>query len=282
MSETVRAGDDIDAYVRERAAPRGSTLYYCTVFSTPEQARRSIALQAFLTELNEIVDGVREPAVVGARVGWWHEELGRLREGRAEHPVTRVLGEALDDPSEAAERLAPAVVATAAACGRENWASEPQLEDYCRATGGEVAALDCREAPADTAPDSPARRLGALLCRQDMLAGLFGHPRRGAQALPASLLSSAGLSIERLFAEPADLEVDRLLREQAQALHSRIGPLLAATTATDPATRVLRTRAAVALATLRAIIGGGHGWLSRHASVSPLHKLWIGWRHRHR
>ena len=38
---------DVDAYVRERAAPPGSVLYYCALFVSPEQARLSLALEAF-------------------------------------------------------------------------------------------------------------------------------------------------------------------------------------------------------------------------------------------
>ena len=270
---------DVDAYVRERAAPPGSTLHYCALFASPAQARLSLALEAFRRELDAVVEECREPSAAQARLGFWHDELGRLRDGRPQHPVTRVLAEAMHDHPALAERLAPAVAATAAASSRLSWASESQLDDYCAATGGEVAALACGTAPVSDEPHAPSRRLGALLCRQEMLTGLFGQPRRCAQALTEEALAARGIALGDVFRDPPGAAADALLREEAARLHDGLRALLADAPAGDEGERLLRARAAVSVATLSAARRGGAAWLARHASVSPLRKLWIAWRH---
>lgn len=274
-------GDDMDLYVRERAAAPGTTLYYCTLFTSPAQARRSIALEAFQRELGTIVEQCREPAVAQARLGFWHEELHRLRDGQPQHPVSRVLAAAFRDTCELSERLAPALAATVAASQRESWSSEAELQDYCAATGGEVAALACGAAPITEDGDAASRRLGTLVCRQEMLCSLFAQPRRGTQALPAPLLREQGVQIADLFADPASDAADRLLRAEARRLRTALDDLLSGAPRTvDEGERLLRAQAAIGVATLGAVMRGGSTWLARHAAVSPLRKLWIAWLHR--
>ena len=120
MSGTEQHADP-DAYLRETTAPPGSTLYYCTLFVPGVQARRSIALEAFRRELDDVVDDCREPVVAAARIGWWQGELQRVADGGAQHPVTRVLSEVLAEDRTAPARLTAAVAATAAATSHQSW-----------------------------------------------------------------------------------------------------------------------------------------------------------------
>ena len=265
---------DADAYLLEYTAPVGSTLYYSTRFVPAAQARRSIAIEAFRRELDKTLEECHEVAVATARLGWWHEELRRFVSGDAQHPVTRVLAEVMTQRGIAATRLAAAVAATIEASSRQSWSDDEGLHGYCLATGGELAALDC----ADAAQAGRVRTLGALLCAHDMLAGLFRHPRRGCRVFTASRLARAGIEAAALFATPVAAPADDLLRERALELRTRLEAELDGWHPGNDAALVLATRARIASATLAAIGARGSEWLARHASVSPLRALWIGWR----
>ena len=265
---------DPDVYVRERVAAPGSTLYYCTLFAPAAQARRSITLEAFRRELDDVIDDCREPAVAAARVGWWHDEVQRVVAGGMQHPVTRLLAEVLPDPASGMAGLSAAIAATAAATTRQSWADDDALQRYCLATGGQIAALDCGAED----DDERVRAIGALLCAHDMLAGLWRRPRRGCQVFPAAQLAAAGVSPADLFATPAPAAADRLVRVCATAIRTDLAGRLEGWRPLSPAAGVLSARARIAAATLTAISRGGTDWLSRHTAISPLRKLWIGWR----
>lgn len=76
---------------REQTAPRGSSLYYSLLF-TPEEKRVSvIALHAFANELAKITEQNTEKTILQAKLQWWQQEWQRMFNGKAQHPLAKVL-----------------------------------------------------------------------------------------------------------------------------------------------------------------------------------------------
>jgi phytoene synthase len=86
---------DADEYCRQKTAPAGSGFYYSILFY-PEQQRRDLrALHALGIELEEIITECSDPGVVQMKCAWWHDEIMRLYQNAARHPVTRALADVI-------------------------------------------------------------------------------------------------------------------------------------------------------------------------------------------
>lgn len=76
-------------YCVNKAVPDGSNFYYATLFETPENKITIIAFHAFLNELYEVIYECKDPGVARIKLKWWQEEIDRLFNHQARHPVTR-------------------------------------------------------------------------------------------------------------------------------------------------------------------------------------------------
>lgn len=82
---------DADEYCRQKAAPAGGSFYYSILYY-PELLRRDLrALHALGIELEEIITECSDPGVMRMKCAWWQDEITRLYQQAARHPVTRAL-----------------------------------------------------------------------------------------------------------------------------------------------------------------------------------------------
>jgi phytoene synthase len=82
---------DADEYCRQKAAPPGGSFYYSILFY-PEHLRRDLrALHALGIELEEIITECSDPGVMRIKFAWWQDEIMRLYQHAARHPVSRAL-----------------------------------------------------------------------------------------------------------------------------------------------------------------------------------------------
>ena len=82
---------EADEYCRQKAAPAGGSFYYSILFY-PERLRRDLrALHALDVELEEIITECSDPGVMRMKYAWWHDEIMRLYQNAARHPVSRAL-----------------------------------------------------------------------------------------------------------------------------------------------------------------------------------------------
>lgn len=82
---------DADEYCRQKSAPAGGSFYYSILFY-PEHLRRDLrALHALGIELEEIITECSDPGVMRVKFAWWQDEIIRLYQNTARHPVSRAL-----------------------------------------------------------------------------------------------------------------------------------------------------------------------------------------------
>ncbi len=94
-----------DQYCQDKAASSGSSFYASFRF-LPDLKRRAItALYAFCREVDDVVDECHDVMVARQTLNWWREEVARLYQGQATHPVTQALQALLDDFNLAEEYL---------------------------------------------------------------------------------------------------------------------------------------------------------------------------------
>jgi phytoene synthase len=83
-------------YCVNKAVPDGSNFYYATLFETPENKIRLITFHAFLNELYEVIYECKDPGVARIKLKWWQEEIKRLFNQQARHPVTRQMQQCIN------------------------------------------------------------------------------------------------------------------------------------------------------------------------------------------
>lgn len=88
--------DTTHNYCINKAIPDGSNLYYATIFETPKNKKLIITLHAFLYELSDIINECSDPGVARIKLKWWQEEIDRLANKQARHPVAKQMQTCID------------------------------------------------------------------------------------------------------------------------------------------------------------------------------------------
>ncbi len=81
----------LDATFVARATPTGSARHLSYVFAPPPVRASLLGVYALLAEWQSLLDPSTERTVAQIKLAWWHEEMTRLSEGTAVHPVSRYL-----------------------------------------------------------------------------------------------------------------------------------------------------------------------------------------------
>ena len=96
-------------YCLAKALPDGSNLYYASLYELDNHRPVVIGLHAVLHELNDGLLECSDPGVARLKFRWWQEELDRLQQQQARHPVSRYLQEQTSPNPEAIALLQQAV-----------------------------------------------------------------------------------------------------------------------------------------------------------------------------
>jgi 15-cis-phytoene synthase len=87
--------DTANDYCISKAIPDGSSLYYATIFDSVKNKTIIITLHAFLYELSDIIHECSDPGIARIKLKWWQEEIERLFNNEARHPVTQQMQECI-------------------------------------------------------------------------------------------------------------------------------------------------------------------------------------------
>ena len=79
----------------DKVAPRGSSLYYSLLLTAKPERRTILTIHALAHELLQVVKTAREKSIAQTKLTWWQQEIGRLYAGKAEHPLTQALEQAI-------------------------------------------------------------------------------------------------------------------------------------------------------------------------------------------
>ena len=83
-------------YCENRTRGSGSSFYYAFLFLEEDKRRAMLALYAFCREVDDIADEISEEDVALQKINFWREELNRIFNNQAQHPVGRELQWAKD------------------------------------------------------------------------------------------------------------------------------------------------------------------------------------------
>ncbi len=269
-----------EEYCRNKAAPAGSNLYYCTLFHSAETRRKLHALFAFYHEINEVVYQSSDPGAARLTLHWWFEEIGRLFSDQARHPVAQELyqSETLDYLSK--HEMLGCIAATA------QLLDTPTTNDYATwlqqhsATSGYIwktagLVCDCTNQDDLAALVTSGCCYGAfeLLHHVRHFAGL------GLNILPAELLYRQGINLETIIRPGTDDAraefftglFERLDKDLQDCLTNLQG---------EETNKVLFsiTMLKILSALCREYQSTPQQVTHTRISLTPIRKLWIAWR----
>lgn len=75
----------------QQTCPTGSTLYYTLLYQSGSQREAMILIEAFYQAILNIIHKVSEPSIAQAKLQWWREEINRMHQEKANHPITKTL-----------------------------------------------------------------------------------------------------------------------------------------------------------------------------------------------
>jgi len=78
-------------YCSQIASPEGSNLYYANLFESEETRIHIVGFHALHNELFTILSECSDPGIAHIKFQWWLEEIQRLSNQEARHPVTQYL-----------------------------------------------------------------------------------------------------------------------------------------------------------------------------------------------
>jgi phytoene synthase len=275
---------DAHRYCQDRAATSGSSFYYSFLFLPPERRRAITALYAYCREVDDVVDECSDAGVARAKLDWWRQEVGRLYQGRAQHPVARALAEVVDLYGIAQDQLLEVIAGMAMDLDYNRYPDFATLKVYCHRVAGVVGLMSARIfGYSDPKTLDYAAELGLAFQLTNIIRDVGEDARRNRVYLPLDELKAAGLEASRIVHGGAAVEAGEPFRklmqaqiDRALATYDRAFALLPAADRKAQIPGIIM--AAIYRSLLDEIRADGAKVLTRRTSLTPLRKLWIAWK----
>lgn len=279
-----------------KATPAGSSAYYSVRFAPPALRDDIALLFAWRGEMRSVLTDCTDPGVARIKLQWWREELERCIAGNPRHPLTRILARMLRERRLPASLFLQMADAVESEVVQRTPKDQQDLEHRCEQDQGALFELIGRcHGLSDEPLLQHLRRLG-IYCGLVYLIRDFGmHLHRGYNPLPPSSgmdrIPHTAAQGQRKSLQRLALRASALLETPEQPGSSLpFSPLnQAGPNRPIPATQSPRSvppsiaiRSAVLCRLLEEMVREDLPVLDQRISLTPLHKLWIGWRVSHR
>jgi len=269
-----------DEYCRQKAVASGSSLYYALLFLPPEQRAAVTALFAFRKEVADVVNECSDAQVARTKLAWWRLEVGKLFEGKPDHPVTNALRPFTDKFRIRAEHLNQIIDGMEMDLAQTRYLDFAGLTSYCRRVAGAAATaateiLGYRNALCL----EYAGHLGTAVRLTRIIRDVGADARKNRIYLPMDELKQFDVpAADILQAHHSERFVDLMKFQSARA-----DDFYRKALDTLPSEDRRSQRAGLIMATIqRAMLAeverDGFRVLTQRTSLTPLRKLWLAWK----
>ena len=269
-----------DDYCQDKAARSGSSFYYSFLFLPLPRRRAITALYAFCREVDDVVDETCDMQVAARKLDWWEQEIERLFQGRADHPVTRALAPHLMDYDLTRSRLLEVIAGMRMDLVQNRYSDQEALALYCRRVAGVVGEMASSIfGRTDTATLHYADRLGLAFQLTNIIRDVGEDARKGRIYLPQQDLLRYQVTPADLLAGRRSAGFSALMQDmsaRARQAYREAYDLLPE--ADRRAQRPGLIMAAIYSTLLDEIERDDFQVLDRRTSLTPIRKLWLAWR----
>lgn len=273
-----------DQYCQEKAVQSGSSFYYSFLYLPSEKRRAITALYAFCREVDDIVDECTEVSVARMKLAWWRQEIASIfntgGENKPSHPVTKALVEVVKTINLSASQLIEIIDGMEMDLDYNRYADFSTLKLYCHHVAGVVGQLSAEIfGYQDRKTLEYAHSLGLAFQLTNIIRDVGEDARRDRIYLPQDELDSFGVSKEDILYSRESENFRRLMEFQIDRAETYYIQAFAALPPEDRKNqRPGFIMAEIYRTLLEEIKEDGCQVLRQRVSLTPIRKLWIGWK----
>ena len=247
------------------------------MFLPTETRRAIIAFYTLCRELDDIVDECQNTGVAAAKLDWWRQEVVRMSEGTAQHPVARALMDTAKGRALPQTLLLEIIDGMAMDLVYQRYPDFQTLRLYCYRAASVVGELAAQifgyhnPATRDYAHD-----LGLAFQLTNIIRDVGEDARRGRIYLPQQELAQFEVSEADILASRPTVAFQRLMQFQYQRADAFYAKALGELPTIDrKAQRPGLAMAAIYRALLIEIKRAEFPVLQARISLTPVRKLWL-------
>jgi len=273
-----------DQYCQEKAVKSGSSFYYSFLYLPSEKRRAITALYAFCREVDDIVDECTEESVARMKLAWWRQEIASVYSAeqgkKPSHPVAKSLVAVIKTINLSASQLIEIIDGMEMDLDCNRYADFSTLQLYCHHVAGVVGQLSAEIfGYQDPKTLEYAHNLGLAFQLTNIIRDVGEDARRNRIYLPEDELAQFGVSSEDILHSRESDNFRQLMEFQIERAENYYTQAFAALPAEDRKNqRPGIIMAAIYRALLEEIKDDVCQVMRQRVSLTPIRKLWIGWR----
>jgi len=273
-----------DQYCQEKAVQSGSSFYYSFLYLPPEKRRAITALYAFCREVDDVVDECAEASVARMKLAWWRQEIASVfsaeHGNEPSHPVAKALVTVVKTINLPAGQLNQIIDGMEMDLDYNHYADFSTLKLYCHHVAGVVGQLSAKIfGYHDPKTLEYAHNLGLAFQLTNIIRDVGEDARRDRIYLPQDELARFGVSTEDILHSRESDNFKKLMEFQIERAETYYVQAFAALPTEDRKNqRPGLIMAAIYRALLEEIKDDGCQVLRQRVSLTPIRKLWIGWK----
>ena len=273
-----------DQYCQEKAVQSGSSFYYSFLYLPTEKRRAITALYAFCREVDDVVDECTEESVARMKLAWWRKEIASVyneEQGKEpSHPVAKALVPVIKTINLSASQLIEIIDGMEMDLNCNRYPDFIALQLYCHHVAGVVGQLSAEIfGYEDIKTLEYAHNLGLAFQLTNIIRDVGEDARRGRIYLPEDELAKFGVSSEDILHSRESDNFRKLMEfqiERAEYYYTKAFAVLPTEDRRNQRPGFIM--AAIYRALLDEIKEDGCQVMRQRVSLTPIRKLWIGWR----
>jgi phytoene synthase len=264
-------------YCQQKAVSSGSSFYYSFLFLPPERRRAITALYAYCREVDDVVDECSDAGVARTKLAWWRDEVGNLYAGKARHPVTQALADAIAPYRIQQQHMLELIDGMTMDLDYNRYPDFDTLKQYCHRVAGVVGLMSAGifgyqdKRTLDYAAD-----LGLAFQLTNIVRDVGEDARRNRIYLPLDELQRYNVSEGDIQAARESDNFQKLMAFQIDRALAHYDQALVKLPDIDRKPQIPGIiMAAIYRTILEEVRADGARVLTRRTSLTPLRKLWI-------
>ena len=266
-----------DQYCQEKCAASGSSFYYSFLFLPAARRQAIMALYAFCREVDDIVDECNDIALASTKLAWWRQEVERIANRQAQHPVGLALQQVDSSINLPKEQLLEIIDGMAMDLQQSRYLDFKGLSLYCYRVASVVGLLAAEIfGYQDRQTQKYAHDLGMAFQLTNIIRDIGEDARRGRIYIPMDELKQFNVPAADILNGKYSENFTALMQFQAERAEKYYAQAFAQLPAVDRRSqRPGLIMAAIYRTLLDEIKHENFQVLHQRISLPPMRKLWL-------